>query len=318
MLRLKETKNLKDLEVLLKDFDLSNDCFVIKPNFYRDFIGYYTEAEVLDLFLTLLKGKKYVVESYTQARNDLSRKILPGEGKKHWEWFKEQDKVFFKSTGIGELFKKHGVEFINVTEENWAGRTVDPEVIREIVEKKYPPVAHTELYATVPLKLFELRGATLVNLAKFKVMNAKSDQIFFTMIMKNLFGMIPEPNREGYHGKDDRGLSASINDMCKIYLALFGSSIHVLEAIYRTIISEKSLTGWKVGDSYIPLAENLNFALAADNPVEGDAFAVSLFGIEPSKRHFLSMGRDVFGGWKEENFPALTPKFREFFEKFRM
>jgi uncharacterized protein (DUF362 family) len=317
MIRINEVRTAKDLEALLKDFNLTNDCYVIKPNFYKEFIGYFTEAGTLDLFLGLLKGKKYVTESYTAARTDLSKQIRPGEGRKYREWLKEQDKIFFSSTGIGDLFKKHNVEFINVTEENWAGRTVKPDIIKSMVEKKFPPVKHTELYSTVPQKLFELRSATMINLAKFKVMHAKSNSVFFTLIMKNLFGLIPEPDRADYHGKDDKGLSASINDMCKIYAAVFPDTLHILEAIHRTIISTESLTTENCKLSNPALVENLHFALASDNPVEADAYAVSLFGVDPHKRHFLNMGKEVFGGWKEENFPDTPDNFKNFFDRFK-
>ncbi|OGS24989.1 MAG: hypothetical protein A2297_05770 [Elusimicrobia bacterium RIFOXYB2_FULL_48_7] len=321
MLKFSKTNSLLGLKKLLDGFRLDNECFVIKPNFYKEFIGYYTEKEVLELFFMLLEGRKiYVTECYTAARNDLSKKILPGleEGMQHVEWFRLQDEIFFKSTGIGELFKKHNVEWINATEEYWAGRTVDPEIIKALVEKKYPPVKHPELYGVIPKKLFDLRAATLVNLAKFKVMYAKSDRIFFTLAMKNLFGMIPAPNRENYHGKDDMGLSSSINDMLKIYTAVFPDNIHVLEAMNRTIISVNSLTQAGYKHSNPALVEDLGFALAGDNPVEMDAYAVSLFGIDPHKRHFLRMGKESFGEWDENKFPQTPEKIKNYFDKFKM
>jgi hypothetical protein len=66
---------------------------------------------------------------------------------------------------MDKVLERHGVEYVNVTEEVWAKRTVDPETIREI-SCKYGPLHFEEFYGQVPTRLFELRGGTFLSLAK--------------------------------------------------------------------------------------------------------------------------------------------------------
>ena len=108
-----------------------------------------------------------------------------------------------------------------MTEEVWNGRSAEAREVAQLIERRYPCAVHSELYECVPQRLFELRGAPMLNLAKLKVAGAGSDAMFFSLSMKDIFGLIPEPDRSDYHGNDSAGLASSITGMCKIYTALF-------------------------------------------------------------------------------------------------
>lgn len=171
----------KDMNGFVKTLGLKSNKVIVKPNWVQARTGAYTDAKVLDWFLTALGKPAIIIESYTFWRTDKyavsgtdyfsSKEATIETGKQHWEHFKRQDSWFLKATGIDEVLKKHKVEYLNITNEVWAGRTVNPRLIKKIVEEKYPPVHFPELYSYVPTKLFKLRGSNLVSFCQSQKRN---------------------------------------------------------------------------------------------------------------------------------------------------
>ncbi len=311
-----DIEDSRDVRKALAQFNPSGGTCLIKPNFFNQREGYYTDARTLDLFLGAVPGAKIVIECYTSARTDGSRVIEPGQAREHLEWLREQDRRFFADSGIGKILARHDAEFLNVTEEIWCGRGADAGEVARLVEERYPPVVHSELYGCVPQRLLDLRGAPLLNLAKLKVINAGTDAVFFSLSMKNLFGLIPEPNRGDYHGKGWTGLPNSITDMCKIYTALFDVT-HVAEAVYNTMISREGYFDPEDPGKALGFICDLGLAVAGRDPVELDAFVVSQFGRDPAQRHFLKAARGMLGDWDMALFPEAHAKFEAFFARYR-
>ena len=301
---------------MLSQLDLSGGTCLIKPNFFNHCEGYYTDAQTLDIFLGAIPTERIVVECYTAARTDGSRAIEPGQGREHLDWLREQDRRFFADSGIGEILAKHDAEFLNVTEEIWGGRNADAREVARLVERRCPPVVHTELYGCIPQRLFDLRGAPMLNLAKLKVRGPGTDTLFFSLGMKNLFGLIPEPDRSDYHGKDRDGLASSIADMCKIYAALFDVT-HVVEAVHNTLIARDTFIDPDNPRKGVGLVRDLGLAITGRDPVEIDALVVSQFGCDPAERHFLKAGRGILGDWDAACFPQIPPVFASFFAGYR-
>ena len=306
----------EDISSVLSRFNPSSDTCLIKPNFFRQIEGYYTDAQTLSLFLDAIPGRKIVVESYTSGRNDGSRAIEPNNARQHLDWFREQDRLFFADSGIGEVLARHNAEFLNVTEEIWAGNTAPADEVARLVEQKFPSVVHPELYGCVPQRLLDLRGAPMLNLAKLKGVHVGTDAAFFSLAMKNLFGLIPEPNRGDYHGKNNTGLSSSIVDMCKIHTALFDVT-HVAEAVHNTLISRQELLDPDNPRDGLGLVRDLGFVVTGSDPVEVDAFIVTQFGCDPAERHFLKTSRGVLGDWDTSRFPQVPPRLADFFTLYR-
>jgi uncharacterized protein (DUF362 family) len=92
-----------------------------------------------------------------------------------------------------------------------------------MVESKYRPVSNETLYSMVPEKLFSLRNASFISLARIKMYASYS--------LKNLFGMIPDPLRPYWHGSGNQAIAQSILDINKIYHALF-NVFGMCEAIF--------------------------------------------------------------------------------------
>lgn len=288
-----------DLKALFGELGLEDDCFIIKPNWFCPHKGYFTDVQTLDLFLRNLDGSKIIIESHTLGRNVSSEK-MPENAEQNREWIRQLEEQFLNSTGLVKLLERDDVEYINITEEVWAGRTVGPEEIAGIVEEKYPPITHKELYGYVPRKLFELRGRTLINLAKMKV-TLPPAPLFFSLGMKNLFGLIPDPSRGYYHGSADSGLSRSITDINEVYHALF-PVCGFTEAIYSTRFFNSAATDGTIDIGKGKVIENLGVIVAGKHPVALDACTIKLLGFDYNERHFIEMGSEIFGQVDEKAF----------------
>ena len=168
---------------LINQLDLGTPV-IIKPNWGTSIC--FTEAEIIDWTLEVIQGKAMIVESYGWSRTrDMLEQGKLGSKKKGD--LRKSDQWFFEYSGIGKVLDKHGVEFLNITEENWAQRTIDSETIREHVEKKHSPVHDPDFYSWVPEQLYDLRGGDLLSLSKVRL---GLKDIPASLSIKNFFGII--------------------------------------------------------------------------------------------------------------------------------
>ena len=54
------------------------------------------------------------------------------------------------------MYYKRKIEYINITEEVLANRTVNEDAVKQVVESYYPSVLKKELYQFVPKRLYDL------------------------------------------------------------------------------------------------------------------------------------------------------------------
>jgi len=277
----------EDLAALLAEAGVNGDHFLVKPNWFDPRPGSYTDARLLDLVLSALPGKKTIIEGHSHARNDLSMKITPENQDVQREWIRRQERDYLSRLGLYEVMARHGVDYVNVTEEVWAGRTAPAEVVRGLVEERYGPVGHPELYGSVPQKLFDLRGRTLIDLARVKMTSPSTRD--FSLTMKNLFGLVPPPSRMNYH--DD--LPRSIVDIDMIYGSLF-DVVGLCEGIYHSVIfwsGGRFSTPW----SRFDVIKDLGLAVCGRHLPTVDVFVGRLFGQNLEQRAVVKLGMEVFG-----------------------
>jgi uncharacterized protein (DUF362 family) len=270
---------------LIEELDLKPPV-IIKPNL--GFSVCYTEATILDWVLTAVDGDALVVESYGWAR---TREALEtgGWGSFEPEDLRESDRWFMEYSGIGKILEKHGVEFLNITEENWANRTADPETIKGVVEEKHAPLEEEDFLGIVPERLYEMRGCDLLSLAKVRILEAP---MHVSLAVKNFFGMIPGPSRGKYHGEKHSRLSRSIVDIYKVYDSLFNVK-GVVEAVLTASLRDPETMKW---DN----VENPGFVSVSNVLIELDAFVTALLGRDPNTVEYLRLAAEMFGGWDEE------------------
>ena len=264
---------------------------IIKPNWGT--INNYTEAQVIDGVLSAINGESIIVESYGWARTEeaLNGKSIGSMKKAD---LRKSDEWFLKTSGIGDVLKKHGVEYLNVTEEVRARRVVESGVIRKFTEK-YPPVMFEKMYAQVPTRLFDLRGGTFLSLAKYRLNNYP---IVVSLSLKNLFGMIPGPSRGRFHGKNDEKLAQTIVDINKVYYSLF----KVTGMVDAVLTASNAPT---VEEAIRPkTVKNRGLLLGSEDCVKLDAFVAALEGKDPEKIGYLKLAASYFGGWDENDLVA--------------
>ena len=283
----KHITNKQEFISFIKDTVPKDDIYIIKPNWFDSRPGSYTDAETLDAVFSALPGKKIVIEGHSHSRNDLSIKITPENMDEKREWIREQEKEYFKLLDIDKILSKHDVEYINITEEWWKNDTVPEEIIKGIVESKYNPLKHQEFYSVVPQRLFELKGKTLIDLAKVKMSSPTCRD--FSLTMKNLFGLLPQPSRMKYHDN----LPESIVDINKVYRALF-NVIGLCEGIREAVVfweNGKYNTPW----SRFDVIQNLGIAVYSSELQDIDVFIGKLFNEDLTKRTLISLAREEFG-----------------------
>jgi uncharacterized protein (DUF362 family) len=273
---------------------------LIKPNWGT--VECFTEAAILDAVLSAISGDRLVIESCGWARSEevlLKKDSLPGRK----ENYRQSERWFLQYSGVDQVLAKHGVEYLNLTEEVWAGRTVDPATIQKVVEEKYLPVQMQEMYAQVPTRLYEMRGGTLISLAKYRLVFAP---IVITFSMKNLFGLIPGPGRGKFHGKDDVYLDQSIVDIHKIYRSLF-SVKGILEGVLSAGDSRNSFIGQIV-------KHNPKIAFACEDPLTLDAYVSTAAGYDPHQTGHMALAAQNFGAWDAEVCVAAKQNEIKIFE----
>jgi uncharacterized protein (DUF362 family) len=274
--------NRDSFGALIKALDLKPPV-LIKPNWGT--VECYTEAEILDWTLAAIPGEKLVIESHGWARDESAlTQQKPAELTK--VRLRQGDRWFLDYTGIRDVLEKHQVEYLNLTEEIWAGRCADPEQIKQKTEASYAPVQLEELYGLVPERLFALRGGTLLSLAKCKM-------VFYplgvSLAIKNLFGLIPSPSRGKFHGKEHACLDQSIVDIHKIYRSLF-SMAGVVDAVHSVGVLETDSERTRV-------YPGSGATFASRDPLAVDACVTAIAGRAPESVGHLRLTAQTFGLW---------------------
>ena len=285
-----KVKSFEEFKDFIKSLDIKADVFVIKPNWVEPSKGQYTEVLPLQWLFDCLDGKKIIIESHTAWRNKLlletGEVIVDADNvDQKRDFLRENDKWFLESTGLKQLLEKYDVEYVNITEEVWKGEVVDAEIIKGIVEEKFPTVQHKELYGVIPKKIFGLKSAVLIDLAKIKT----DGGVVMSLSTKNLFGLIPDPKRSPkYHDHEKKILPYAILDINKIYRALF-KTIFINEGIFTAADGPSPEQG--------RLKENLNLIVAGHNSIDVDLVTAKLVGINPEEllNNLLQPVNEVFG-----------------------
>jgi uncharacterized protein (DUF362 family) len=281
---------------MIKDLNLTPPV-VIKPNW--GFSVIFTEADILDWTLDAIEGDALVTESYGWAR---CREAV--EEKKYGAFSREAlrkaDKWFLRYSGIGKVLKKHDVEYLNITEEVWANRVVEQETIQRIVEDSYSPLHSEKMANFVPQRLYDLSEGTLLNLSKLKFMG---DDIVISLSIKNLFGMIPGPDRGEFHGEMNKEMNPSIVDMNKIYRSLFKTK-GVVEGV---------LTASRGMSMEPKIYKNPGVLWTCDDTLELDAVVSAHVGVDPNEVGYMKLAAQNFGEWDVESVSqAVAHKLTQF------
>lgn len=276
---------------------------LVKVNWFSGLPAQFTDAVTLDLFLEALGGPAVVIEGHSFMRNDGSKEITTENARDDAEWIREQEEAYLSENGLIEVIESHGARYVNVTDEVWAERIVDPSDVRSRVEKRFGPLNNKELYAAMPAALAEFEGAPLISLARLKLpCLGVSDAP--TLSLKNMFGLVPEPNRSGYHDK----LPETLIDVQALYGSYF-TPVGAVEAIYHGVREAPDGVYEAPWGRYNDLGVT-GLAVVGANPADVDAFAVGLFGLDVSRRTVMTEYEKRIGPW-DRMLPLEATRYGE-------
>lgn len=267
---------------------------IIKPNWSSSRI--YTEARILDWILSSIKDEVIVVESYAMWRNEIfldpnqirDNNFLELLRKQKKEDLRENDKWFLKFSEIQEVLDKHNVEYLNISEELWADRICNSKLVENEVENQFSSLSDEIPPIPVPTSIFDMKGGTILNLAKPK--RTLKDN-FVSLSLKNMFGMIPTPWRRKYHGANEELLTQSIIDINKIYHSLF-DVVNIIEGVFTT----SETTDNPMSPT---IHENTGYIWASEKSLELDALVTTQLGLDPHRVDYLEQASKTFGPWSQ-------------------
>jgi uncharacterized protein (DUF362 family) len=269
---------------------------IIKPNWSSSLI--FTEREILDWTLSALDDEVLIVESHAAWRTRLfiehdgprDGKFLEILGTQKKKEFRANDKWFLRYSGIDGVLEKHDVEYLNLSEELWANRVCEPNLVADSVESRAGFLENTALYGLVPERLYDLKGGTLLSLTKPK-RSLKARHVSLTL--KNMFGMIPSPWRSKYHGENDSLLDQNIVDINRMYGSLFE---------VRGIIESVFSTSETLDNFLLPaIHRNQGLIWAGSETLELDALVSSQLGLNPNDVSYLRLAAEQIKPWSEDS-----------------
>ena len=278
-----KVSNSDELRKVLDDPWLESDHIVVKPNWVATEPGGFVDSMTLRTLFEALDSHIVVTESlhvgrsmnlledgmaFTVDGEEVNwRWLLKGEGwrwlydNERWDWFREgghweqivkEDRAFLDQYGFTDLFDEFDVEYVNTTDEVWRGRNANPAEVKRAVESRFSGVQVERLYGMVPKRLYDLRGSTLISLARLKQ--------YASFTLKNMFGMIVDPMRPWWHGPGNSRIARSIVDINKVYHSLF-NVYGMCTSLFETAVAH-------------PEGEFLGEYMGRYNMVEGFGFVV--------------------------------------------
>ncbi|GAC1427698.1 MAG: hypothetical protein NVSMB65_00580 [Chloroflexota bacterium] len=282
----------RELRALLLESGLPAEAevYVVKPTWHGRAPGTYTDAQALGLLLEALRpGRAVVVEGYTSGRNDGSRAVdWSGDPRPDWDWIREQDDLYLRQMGLAAEMERHGARYVSVTEEVWSGRVAPPDEVEALVRRARGPVAQRELYGLVPRCLYDLRGAPLISMARFKGT--------MRMSTMNLFGLIPDPLRVRWHGEDDLGLMRTMVDLALLYGGLF--RLHGMVEALSAAVHWRETGAHRSRWGRYDVVEHPGVVVAGPHLGAVDAYGELLQGIDPTACLYLWVAAEALGAWR--------------------
>jgi len=261
------------------------DRFIVKVNWSSYSPGAFTDAYTLDWVLPALEGETLVVEGHTPGR--IRGKPPPGQASENIDFYRTEDRAFRAREGLDSAIERHGARHVNTSEEIWSGRTVPEEEVRRRVDERFGALHHPEIYGYLPSLLDHDRHRTvLVDLTRIKT---SSDGTEWSLLLKNLFGLLPDILRLKYHPP----LPAAILDVARVYLASF-PVLGLAEALKHLVIYDhegQHSAGW----GRYNLEPGGGFAMAGTDLLQLELAVAGVYSLPIEERTLIRMARQVWG-----------------------
>ena len=318
--KLAHIKTSKELKSMI-DGQINSETVLVKPNFVDRAQGTHTDPESLRMLFEALDSKIIVIEGHQLIRcitEDKPGLCFDHKGKERdwwwiarggwnyfaehddWDWFcdglhwdrlKELDQVFLDEKGFSDLFNEFGVEYVNVTDEIWAGEVVDPDEVRSSVDERYGSI-EPKVYGFMPKKLYKHRDSTLISYSKYKQ--------YPTFTLKNMFGLLPDPIRCWWHGPKNNRFNQSVIDINKLYSTFF-NILGIHESLGKTTVNDPD-GAISVPEFKYNIHEGLGVVGVGTDRVELDTIMAGLGGYPLSENKYLEMADNILGKYTEKYY----------------
>jgi hypothetical protein len=271
---------------------------LVKVTWHGYATGTYTDPAALDLLLSALPARAVILEGHTSSRN-LEEAGFDWESgaREHRAWIRQQDAEYLRRTGLADVLAKHSAEYVNVTEAYWDEACAPPGRIEKLLTERGVALQHPELLSYIPDVLLPYLGCPIISFAKFKGPTRLG--------ISNLFGLIPDPLRSGWHGPNITYFARVCCNLAKLYGALFTLS-GLNEALYSAVRwNRKGLYRSRWGN--YDLISNAGYVAASGNLATADILASRLQGQDVNRSAFFDVVRAELD-WDEAAASASLPQ----------
>ncbi len=270
---------------------------LVKVTWHGYATGTYTDPAALDLLLGALPAPAIILEGHTSSRNLGGAEFdWESDSRENRAWIRQQDAEYLRRTGLADVLARHQAQYVNVTEAWWDEDCVCRCEIDRILSERGVVLHHPELAGFVPKALLPFRGSPLISFAKFKGPTRLG--------ISNLFGLIPAPLRDAWHGPNITWFARVCCDLARLYGALFELS-SLVEGLYSAVRwNRQGLYRSRWGN--YDLISNAGLLTASRGLVPADILASRLQGQDVHSSAFFDVVREQLG-WN----PAATAPLPE-------
>ncbi len=256
---------------------------LVKVTWHGYATGTYTDPAALDLLLSALPAPAIILEGHTSSRNLGGAQFdWETEAKQNRAWIRQQEAEYLRRTGLADVLARHRAEYINVTEAFW--------------DEEY----EGDATCFIPQALLDFSGCPLISFAKFKGPTRLG--------ISNLFGLIPPPLRDAWHGPNITWFARVCCDVAKLYGSRF-ELCGVVEALYSAVRWNRSGLYRSRWGNY-DLIRDAGFVTASRGLVAADILAARLQGQDVLKSAFFDVVRGELG-WDSEAAERGLPEGTE-------
>jgi len=253
---------------------------LVKVTWHGYATGTYTDPAALDLLLNALPAPAIILEGHTTSRNlGGARFDWETDAKENRAWIRQQEAEYLRRTGLADVMARHRAQYVNVTEAFW---DEEPE---------------TEAIRFIPDTLLQFRGSPLISFAKFKGPTRLG--------ISNLFGLIPQPLRDAWHGPNITWFARACCDVAKLYGSQF-ELCGVVEGLFSAVRWNRNGLYRSRWGNY-DLIRDSGLITASRGLVSADILASRLQGQDVGRSAFFDVVRKELG-WDAEAAERPLPE----------
>ena len=285
-------------EVLSAILPAKPERVLVKVTWHGYATGTYTDPAALDLLLGALPAPAIILEGHTSSRNLGGASFdWETECRENRAWIRQQESEYLRRTGLADVMTRHRAQYVNVTEAFWDQECVCRCEIERILAEHGTTLHHTELAGFVPKALLPFRGCPLISFAKIKGPTRLG--------ISNMFGLIPAPLRDAWHGPNITWFARVCCDLAKLYGALFDLT-GLVEGLFSAVRwNRQGLYRSRWGN--YDLIANAGYLTASRGLVAADILASRLQGQDVNSSAFFDVVQTELGWDAAASQPLPDP-----------